>query len=89
LRYIPQVAVRITPEAEADLLVVPMTLRPRIGAIVTRLKQWPNVSGVKPLRGNWAGHFRIRTGDWRVVFQPVGRDVVIVRIQNRSEVYDR
>jgi mRNA-degrading endonuclease RelE of RelBE toxin-antitoxin system len=83
------VTVRITPEAEADLFAVPLAMRPRIGAVVARLKQWPNVSGARPLRGNWAGHFRIRTGNWRVVFHPAGSDVVVVRIQHRSEVYER
>jgi mRNA-degrading endonuclease RelE of RelBE toxin-antitoxin system len=83
------VAIRITPEAEADLGHVPLAMRPRIQGIVDRLKLWPRVSGVKPLTHNWAGHFRIRTGDWRVVFRVQGSDVVIVRIQNRSEVYER
>ena len=46
------------------------------------------MSGTKALRGEWAGHYRIRTGDWRVIFRPVSPDVIIVRIKHRSEVYD-
>lgn len=87
--YIHQMAVRITPEAEAEFALLSVVIRIRVDAIFARLERWPNVSGARPLRGNWAGHFRIRTGDWRVVFRPEGSDVLIVRIQNRSEVYDR
>jgi hypothetical protein len=37
--------------------------------LVARLADWPNVSGVKTLSGNLAGHYRARTGDYRVQFQ--------------------
>jgi mRNA-degrading endonuclease RelE of RelBE toxin-antitoxin system len=87
--YIHQVAVRITPEAEAEFGVLPVVIRIRVEAVYARLEQWPNVSGARPLSGALAGHFRIRTGDWRVVFRPDGSDVVVVRIQHRSEVYER
>lgn len=41
------------------------------------------------MRGNLAGHYRIRTGDWRVVFRPDGDDrVVVSRVAHRREVYD-
>jgi mRNA interferase RelE/StbE len=83
------VAVRITPEAEAEFGLLPVVIRIRMEAIFARLEQWPKVSGARALQGNWAGNFRIRTGDWRVVFRPDGSDVVVVRIQHRSEVYDR
>lgn len=40
------------------------------------------------MAGEWAGHYRIRTGDWRVVFQVVEPGVIIVRIRHRSLVYE-
>ena len=36
--------------------------------LLTRLGQWPNVSGVKHLGGNLAGNCRLRTGDYRLQF---------------------
>lgn len=87
--YIIHVPVRITPEAEAEFGRLPIVLRIRVEAIFGRLARWPSVSGAKPLSGSLAGSFRIRTGDWRVVFRPQGADVVVVRIQHRSEVYER
>jgi mRNA-degrading endonuclease RelE of RelBE toxin-antitoxin system len=46
------------------------------------------VSGAKALSGQWAGHYRIRTGDWRVIFRVVTPKIVVVRIQHRSQVYE-
>ena len=37
--------------------------------LLTRLGQWPNVSGVKHLRGDLAGTCRLRTGDYRLQFR--------------------
>jgi len=40
----------------------------RMYRLVERLKDWPNVSGVKPLTGSLAGKYRLRTGDYRLQF---------------------
>jgi mRNA-degrading endonuclease RelE of RelBE toxin-antitoxin system len=50
--------------------------------------RWPDVSGVKWLRGTWAGTGRLRAGDWRVLFRLVSQTVIVVRIQHRSQVYE-
>lgn len=78
----------IAVEAEEDLRALPLTMRVRFDAVITRLETWPNVSGAKPLRGEWKGHYRIRMGDWRVIFRPVRPDVIVVRIAHRSTVYE-
>lgn len=73
---------------ETDLARVPSNMLGRITKAVERLDRWPNVSGAKPLTGNWAGHHRIRVGDWRIVFRIRGSDVIVVAIAHRKEVYD-
>jgi hypothetical protein len=30
----------------------------------------------------------VRTGDWRVIFRPVGDEIRIVRIAHRRDVYE-
>lgn len=80
--------VLLTPEAQAQFVGLPRTIQARVADVFDRLTAWPNVSGAKPLRGALSGHYRIRTGDWRVVFRFVAPSVVIVRIAHRSEVYD-
>jgi mRNA interferase RelE/StbE len=37
---------------------------------------------------NYTPGWRLRVGDWRVVFEPVGAKVVIYRIVHRSEAYN-
>jgi mRNA interferase RelE/StbE len=77
-----------TPEGLADLENLPTTIKLRVAAIVERLERWPEVSGAKPLRGEWKGYYRIRTGDWRVLFRVVAPNVLVVRIMHRSTVYE-
>lgn len=73
---------------EADLTRLPSNLMGRIRKALVRLERWPNVSGAKPLSGNWAGHRSLRIGAWRIIFQVRGSDVIVVRIAPREEVYD-
>jgi mRNA-degrading endonuclease RelE of RelBE toxin-antitoxin system len=68
--------------------VLPVVIRGRVLKVFERLSAWPAISGAKALSGEWAGHYRIRTGDWRVVFRVVSPRVLVVRIKHRSEVYE-
>ncbi len=80
--------VYLTSEAQPDADNLPFTMQARLDDIIARLERWPNVSGHKPLVGEWRGHYRIRMGDWRVIFQVVAPTVIVVRIAHRSTVYD-
>jgi mRNA-degrading endonuclease RelE of RelBE toxin-antitoxin system len=40
------------------------------------------------MRGEPAGRFRVRQGDWRAIYALIDRDVVVIRIAHRREVYD-
>jgi mRNA-degrading endonuclease RelE of RelBE toxin-antitoxin system len=46
------------------------------------------VSGAKPLRGDLAGNFRIRTGDYRVIFKVRHEAVFVWKIGYRGTIYD-
>ena len=80
--------VTLTPEAQRDLDGLPMTIHVRVQGVFARLEKWPAVSGAKPLRGNLAGHYRVRTGDYRVQFHVEGDNVVVERIGHRDGFYD-
>lgn len=80
--------VLLTPDAQSELDGLPATIRARVLRILVRLAAWPSVSGAKPLSGARAGHYRIRTGDWRVIFRVVTPQIIVVRIQHRSDVYE-
>lgn len=84
------VKVMFTVEAQSDFMSLPGGMRGRVCTVITRLWSWPDVSGAKPMRGDLHGYYRVRTGDWRVVFYFAEKDnaVVIVRIANRRDVYE-
>jgi len=77
----------MTEDAQADFRRLPLSMRMRVVELFRRLGDWPKVSGAKPLRKQWKGHFRFRTGDWRIIVRPAGEILWIVRIDNRRDVY--
>lgn len=60
------VTVTMLSEAREQLSELPCLIGLRVEKLLTRLSQWPNVSGVKRLRGDLAGSCRLRTGDYRL-----------------------
>jgi mRNA-degrading endonuclease RelE of RelBE toxin-antitoxin system len=80
--------VLLAAEGQADFDGLPLVIKARAARIFERLQNWPDVAGAKSLRKQWAGHYRIRTGDWRVIFRVVAPDLIVVRIQHRSKVYE-
>lgn len=85
------VSVRLTPEARKQFHALPHGIRPRVAALIGRLRNWPNVSGAKALSGELAGRYRLRTGAYRVQFtaRQDGDDwvVVVEKIGHRDGFY--
>ena len=79
----------ITAEAARQIDALPLTIRARLAGVLERLARWPDVSGAKPLKGNLAGHYRVRTGDYRVQFHLSGDDVVVEKVGHRDGFYDK
>jgi mRNA interferase RelE/StbE len=69
--------VELAAEAVAELGELPSSIVGRIDGLVDRLRNWPNVSGAKALKRDLKGNFRIRTGDYRVIFRVEGERIVI------------
>jgi mRNA-degrading endonuclease RelE of RelBE toxin-antitoxin system len=80
--------VRITDSAARDFDGLPLVIKVRVLRCFERLASWPAVSGVKPLAGSLAGHFRLRTGDYRVQFRVEREAVVVERVGHRDGFYD-
>ena len=80
--------VTLQADAREQFDRLPTRIKSRVQGILIRLEQWPAVSGAKPLRGNLAGHYRIRTGDYRVQFFVEGAEVVVERIGHRDGFYE-
>ena len=84
---IPMATVELSDSAMRDFGAVPLGMKLRVDAVIMRLEDWPTVSGAKPLTRELKGHYRIRTGDWRIVFHVSGDVVTVNRIDNRKDVY--
>lgn len=78
----------MSPQAQQEAAGLPKPIRARLYRVVERLQNWPDVSGARPLRGDLAGRYRIRTGDYRVQFRVTGDTVVIERVGHRDRFYD-
>ena len=80
--------VMLSLEAQAQLDALPKAVRARVHKLIGRLRKWPAVSGAKPLRYELAGHYRMRTGDYRLQFRLKGETVLVERIGHRDGFYE-
>ena len=78
----------LTPQAQEEFDTLPAVVKERMRRLFRRLADWPAVSGAKPLTGDLAGFYRLRTGDYRLRFYVRGDKVFVDRIGHRKDVYD-
>lgn len=72
---------------DEDIPVIPAGHKHRLAkAIEARLTTHPEQYG-KPLRGTLAGYWKLRVGDFRIVFKIAGKEIHIHAIRNRKDVY--
>ena len=84
--------VTVLSEAREQLSELPLLIALRMEKLLTRLSQWPNVSGVKHLRGGLAGKCRLRTGDYRLQFHVHERKATIKekrKVQGKERIAER
>ena len=79
----------LTRDAREQADELPGAIAERMARLVERLEGWPEVSGAKPLSGDLAGHWRLRTGDYRLQFRVEGETVVVEKIGHRDKFYER
>ena len=78
----------LTVAAIADFNALPLPIKNRVSRLLDRLVSWPNVSGARPLRGQLAGSYRMRTGDYRLQFHVLGTRIVVDKIGHRDGFYE-
>ena len=83
-------AVIYEPEALADLEKLSQDLRQRIVNKIDWLAE--NFEQIKPqpLSNNLSGFFKLRVGDYRVIYEvnPSEQTIIIDRVGHRSQIYD-
>jgi mRNA interferase RelE/StbE len=70
---------------------LPETIMNRIKEVITGLGDEPRPPGCIKMKGFDNSYYRVRQGDFRVVYEVIDRKktVVIVHIGNRRDVYNR
>ena len=80
--------VALKPEAQGQFDDLPRPIQARMLRLFERLEAWPEVSGVKALRGHLAGSYRLRTGDYRLQFRVDGERILVEKIGHRDRFYE-
>ncbi len=78
----------LTSEAAAQVEARANPIHGRVLKLFRRLENLPEVSGAKSLRGDLAGRYRMRTGDYRIQFQVAGGLVTVETIGHRDGFYE-
>ena len=81
-------SIRFTPRAQRDFTTFDKTVQQRLRRHIDRLAENPFPPGAKKLHAE-EPFYRIRVGDYRVIYQVEGRQLVIivVKIGHRKEVH--
>jgi mRNA interferase RelE/StbE len=85
----PKFAVRITPAAERDIGRIDRQHQEQIAGTIDALENDARPYNSEVLTGAEKGYFRVRTGDYRIVYEiDYARNrVTVTRVGHRKEVY--
>lgn len=77
-----------TRRAEKDIKKLAPAIKRQIGKAILKLHSNPLEHSEK-MTDHKIGTYRFRIGDYRVVFDIEGSDIVILRVGHRREIYKR
>lgn len=74
-------------QALKEVSKLPTTVRERVIAAIERLGDTPRPPGCKPVKNTAPGTYRIRVGDYRIVYlvRDNDRAVIVARVTRRNE----
>jgi mRNA interferase RelE/StbE len=77
-----------THRAERDIKRLESDTKDRIGKALIRFSEEP-LRFAKKLSDSILGEYRFRIGDYRVIFDIEGKEIVALRVGHRREIYRR
>jgi len=77
-----------TQRAVKDVEKLNPIIKRRLGKTLLRYKEDP-IKYAEKLTDTHLGTYRFRIGDYRVLFDIAGNDIVILRVGHRKEIYKR
>jgi len=78
----------LTESAAREVRKLDKSVRERIISKLQHYAMHENLSAAKRLGDESLGTWRYRIGDWRVVFDMNGKELQILKVAHRSEVYE-
>jgi mRNA interferase RelE/StbE len=81
--------VEFTPQAEEDILLLDKSVAQLIVNKIDRLSQSIENIVPTPLKGKFKGKYKLRAGDWRIIysFENSAQLITIYAVRHRREVY--
>ncbi|MGQ9555181.1 MAG: type II toxin-antitoxin system RelE family toxin [Anaerolineae bacterium] len=81
--------IKFTPDAEADLAHLGKTVAQRVLEKLRWLAENLDVVPPETLTGEWRGVFKLRVGDYRVLYtlDRVNASIIVHFVRHRREVY--
>lgn len=81
--------IEYSKDIEKDLSKVPKTEVAKILTKINRLSENPRSSGAEPLQGKLKSLYRVRHGNYRIIYQIIDDRliVLVVKVSHRREVY--
>ncbi|MCR4285393.1 MAG: type II toxin-antitoxin system RelE/ParE family toxin [Candidatus Kaiserbacteria bacterium] len=78
----------IPKTARKDIDALDSVIKKRLGKKLLHVASLDDVASIaKKLEGEMVGEYRIRMGDYRVLFDIDKKNLIIVRVQHRKDVY--
>jgi mRNA-degrading endonuclease RelE of RelBE toxin-antitoxin system len=75
-----------TPEARAQLRAIDRSTALRLLESIHQFGA-SGAGDVEPLHGEWHACFRLRVGDYRIIFRNVSEGIQILAVGHRSDIY--
>jgi mRNA interferase RelE/StbE len=87
---LPSYAVEIEPDAWKKIMALPETAQRQIFTAIEALEAEPRPGNAKPLKREWRGYWRVRSGNYRVIYtiEENRLVVVVVKIGDRRDIYE-
>ncbi len=81
--------VEFTPQAEEDILRLDKTIAQNIANKIAWLSQSIELITPTPLKGKFKGKYKLRVGDWRIIYsyEHASQAITIYAVRHRREVY--